>query len=110
MRIYNHHTVMRYLCGFLALVIALWGIAFGFLAWFPCLPVHTYWDGVGGRCYGFGDRVDRTTFMVHTATNMAFDFLVTLAAIPIAFGESKRSKTRRRIGTIVIMLVVLGCS
>jgi hypothetical protein len=40
-------------------LVSLWGGAFTFMAWFPCFPVHGFWNkrmSPPARCYGFGYR------------------------------------------------------
>jgi hypothetical protein len=71
---------MRWTCMSLLVITALWGVTYGFMAWFPCFPVRGYWDHtINAKCYGYGfaDPKEFTAiFQSHTALNMAFDIAV----------------------------------
>ena len=74
--------IVRWICICLLIFVALWGTAFGFMAWFPCFPVRGYWDrSIGPRCYGYGYNDNATfiaTFQTHTAINMMLDLAIFL--------------------------------
>ncbi|CAK7204611.1 hypothetical protein SEUCBS139899_007369 [Sporothrix eucalyptigena] len=118
-------TFLRHICQMLIVIVALWGVTFSFLAWVPCLPVNTYWDsvtdfvqsssgGIGtGTCYGFGISTDRTTFIAHTAINMALDICVLAVPVPLYLGNTLAqsantvvtSRLRTRAGVIVLLFL-----
>jgi hypothetical protein len=84
LRIFKAGTMRRICLGLLVLV-TLWGLTFGILAWVPCYPVRSYWDRVAypnPKCFGFGIGTlnDIPTFIrlfeAHTALNMMLDFII----------------------------------
>ncbi|KJR88177.1 uncharacterized protein SPSK_07806 [Sporothrix schenckii 1099-18] len=103
-------TFLRRTCQVLIVIVAAWGATFSFLAWVPCLPVSTYWDGVTnqdpnhrGTCYGFGISTDRTAFIAHTAINMGLDICVLAIPVPLYLGNTVSSSARTSApGTLVI--------
>lgn len=106
LRIYEHGTAYRYFCVFLIGLIGLWGSLFSFMAWVPCFPVSHYWEELDARyknCYGFGISTDRTTFVIHTAMNMLFDFHVLAIPLPLYFKGGTPLKTR--IGMTALLLL-----
>ncbi|KAF2642350.1 hypothetical protein P280DRAFT_467718 [Massarina eburnea CBS 473.64] len=76
--------IMRYMCLTLLCLVALWGLSYGFLAWFPCFPVQAMWrraEFPNAKCYGFGFNFFEleefiALFESHTALNMVFDISV----------------------------------
>lgn len=79
----------------LVVFTALWGLAYGFLAWFPSIPIDAYWHPLEPAArYGYGTP-DATVFVAiyasHTATNMMLDVLVLAVAAPLFF-ESRIRK------------------
>jgi hypothetical protein len=74
---------MRWLCIGLLVCVSLWGIGFAICGWFPCFPVHGYWDRtVAANCYGFGFGNVASfinMFKAHSASNMMWDILIFLA-------------------------------
>ena len=72
--------IRRKVCIVMLVIIATWGLAFSFMAWFPCFPVSSFWDRTnGGKCYGFGFRtaVESKSFVLAFAsTNMIFDIAI----------------------------------
>ncbi|KAF2662118.1 hypothetical protein K491DRAFT_686609 [Lophiostoma macrostomum CBS 122681] len=84
LRIFKAGT-MRWICVSLLVIITLWGITYGFMAWIPCFPVHGYWDhNINARCYGYGFADPKefiAIFQSHTALNMAFDVAVFLTPL-----------------------------
>ncbi len=107
LRIIKRSSFAWWTCVILVGLVSVWGVAFSFMAWVPCFPVYKYWSfqlPVAGRCYGFGNSTDRTTFVIHTAINMVFD--LTIFAIPITFFDRKLS-FKARLGMLVLMF--MGC-
>lgn len=44
--------ILRRLCIALTIITCAYGIAFGFMAWFPCIPVEGFWRrDVRAFCY-----------------------------------------------------------
>ncbi|KAF1960459.1 hypothetical protein CC80DRAFT_294371 [Byssothecium circinans] len=83
LRIFKSGT-MRWICLVMLGLVTIWGLAYGFLAWFPCFPVKAYWrraEFPNAKCYGFGFdyfHIDDfvALFESHTALNMVFDIAI----------------------------------
>jgi len=64
--------------------VTLWGLAFIFMAWFPCFPVSGFWDKTmvpQAKCYGFGFRTVpevKGTLFAFAGTNMGLDIAILL--------------------------------
>src|SRR6185436_10902077 len=91
-------------------LVGVWGAGFSFIAWVPCFPVHIFWDAIvgdaQGTCYGFADTLNRSTYLVHAASNMFFDVLI--FAIPMTLPFDKSTPYKQRLGmTFLLMLGVL---
>lgn len=65
------------------------GLAFGFLAWFPTMPVNAYWDLTKPATrYAYGSldvEVFVATYETHAAMNMFLDVVVLAVAVPFFF-------------------------
>ena len=72
----------RHVTVVLVVVVALWGSAFQFLAWFPCFPIRGFWDkrmNPPAKCYGFGYRTtdeSKATLLGFAGSNMFLDLLI----------------------------------
>jgi len=68
------------------------------MAWFPCFPVHLFWDDIGSAsCYGFGGHVPSQLmgfFESHTAINVVLDLLVFAIPVPLYFEKGTSTKTK----------------
>ena len=104
LRIAETGQLMRQFCWLLIFMVAAWGTAFSIMAFFPCFPVHKYWDlQTRGTCYGFGITYDRTIFVIHTAVNMVFDLVVLAIPIPIYF--KRNTPLRAKLGMIALLML-----
>ncbi|RDW67060.1 hypothetical protein BP5796_09809 [Coleophoma crateriformis] len=106
--IFDRQSRERQFTIFMAVVIALWGIAFSFMAWFPCFPVSGYWSFLteSATCYGFGSKYAAGFTMIyecHAGLNMAFDVIVLVIPIPLYFEKS--ATPRVRMGLIGMFLL-----
>ncbi|KAJ4394661.1 hypothetical protein N0V93_003880 [Gnomoniopsis smithogilvyi] len=83
-------------------ISSLWGLAYSFLAWVPCVPVSGLWDPTQKALrYGYGSQnidVFVGTYISHATTNMALDLAV--FGIPLCSwsllnhdGVEKKSRT-----------------
>ncbi|KAI0018114.1 hypothetical protein F4780DRAFT_752644 [Xylariomycetidae sp. FL0641] len=116
LRVYDRGFFMHRTILFLIVFVALWGFAYCFLAWVPCLPVWEFWIAdPGATCYGYGSPNPIpfvATFESHTAINMVLDTLVLLIPLPLFWKEGTSSATRMRLvgllsmGTIVIVIAI----
>ncbi|KAH8675387.1 hypothetical protein BX600DRAFT_452545 [Xylariales sp. PMI_506] len=116
LRIYNRNHFMFRVTQTTALFVILWGFAYSFIAWVPCLPVDSFWLAPpNARCYGYGSSISTQfvgTYESHTAVNMVLDFIVLIIPLPILFKESTSLKQRLRVlgllimGSLVIMLAI----
>lgn len=59
---------------------SLWGFAYSFMAWVPCIPISGLWNPTETAVrYGYGSQnidVFVGTYISHATTNMAFDLAV----------------------------------
>lgn len=93
----------------LALIIftALWGLAFGVLAWFPTSPVDAYWDLTKPATrYAYG-TLDVETFVAtyesHAAINMLLDAMVLAVAVPLFFKPGMKRNSYWGLMTLFIV-------
>jgi hypothetical protein len=93
-----------------AAITALWGVAFSFVAWFPCFPIQGYWNlGAGAVCYGFGDeRVTTfyTMYSLSSATNMILDIVILAIPIPLYFRKDTTEQTKLGLFGLLLMGVL----
>lgn len=88
----------------------LWGFAYSFIAWVPCVPVNTFWDMTsnGSNCYGYGSH-DLTVFVgtyeSHTAMNMVLDAIILTVPLSLLFKDTSTSIARLRL----VGLLSMGC-
>lgn len=84
-----------------AVFTALWGFAYSFIAWVPCLPVRSFWEAPPDAvCYGYGSSIPTQfvgTYESHTAINMILDFIVLAIPLPLLFKEGATFKDRIRV-------------
>lgn len=61
-------------------IASLWGLAYSFLAWVPCVPISGLWSpNEKAVRYGYGSQninVFVGTYISHATTNMALDLAV----------------------------------
>ncbi|KAF9694587.1 hypothetical protein EKO04_007436 [Ascochyta lentis] len=98
-------------------VVAGWGLAFSFLAWFPCLPVSGFWDRKpSSKCYGFGYRTieeARMTLFIFAGTNMFFDIVIFMVPLTEYFRPGLRRKQVLAMtglfimGSLVVLMAIL---
>ncbi|KAK1624643.1 hypothetical protein BDP81DRAFT_464413 [Colletotrichum phormii] len=96
-------------------IVAMWGTAFIFLAWVPCIPVAAYWDWsipYRGR-WGFGTQVAEEllrTYEAHATSNMILDFIIFAIPLPLYFNTEANKRSRKSVlglfllGSLVLML------
>ncbi|KAF1362824.1 hypothetical protein EJ07DRAFT_105658 [Lizonia empirigonia] len=116
LRLFRQGT-LRYICITLLATVALWGFAFSFLAWFPCLPVSGLWHRTASsKCYGFGyQTLDETkaTLFSFAATNMFFDIVIFLIPLKEFIRPGLRKKEILAMtglfsmGSLVVLMAVL---
>jgi hypothetical protein len=105
-RLFAPTSVIHRVCKLLIVFTALWGFAYGFIAWFPCFPVQNFWLGTGEHCYGYGSSDAGpfvATFETHSSINMLLDMLVLTLPIPLYFERGTTSRTR--VGLVGLLLV-----
>lgn len=108
---------LRYMCMTMLAVIAGWGLAFSFLAWFPCLPVSGFWHRTAqSKCYGFGYRTmneAKMTLFVFAGTNMFFDIVIFMIPLTEYFRPGLRKKQILAMtglfamGSVVVLMAAL---
>ncbi|KAJ8118369.1 hypothetical protein OPT61_g647 [Boeremia exigua] len=112
-----HQGLLRYITLALLVAVASWGIAFSFLAWFPCLPVSGLWNRTANsKCYGFGYRTREEatlTLILFAATNMFFDIVIFLIPLTEYFRPGLRKKQILAMtglftmGSVVVLMAIL---
>ncbi|KAI1391774.1 uncharacterized protein F4822DRAFT_105241 [Hypoxylon trugodes] len=106
LRVFERAVILRRFLIFLVVFTALWGIAYSFLAWAPCIPVHDFWNGGGPLCYGYGSQYIRpfvATFESHAASNMVLDILVLVIPLPLLFKDGTTNCARVRVVGLISM-------
>jgi hypothetical protein len=94
----------------LMVLVALWGSAFQFLAWFPCFPVKGFWDkqmDPPAKCYGFGYRTTdeaKATLLAFAGSNMFLDLMIFM--VPLT--EYFRPNLKRQQVTALTGLFAVG--
>ncbi|ETS78989.1 hypothetical protein PFICI_08842 [Pestalotiopsis fici W106-1] len=92
----------RIICIVILVITCLWGAAYTILTWFPCKPIHIYWNWTsgGGHCWAFAS-LHATQFygayFSHAVTNMVLDFCVLAIPMPLYFRSTTTGPTRRRL-------------
>ncbi|OTA92211.1 hypothetical protein M434DRAFT_61763, partial [Hypoxylon sp. CO27-5] len=111
LRVFDRGIFVRRLLISLIVFTALWGVAYSFLAWAPCIPVQDFWNNGGPTCYGYGSQHPGpfvATFESHAAINMALDTLVLIIPLPLFFKDGTTTCTRvRLVGLLSMGLFVL---
>jgi hypothetical protein len=100
--------LLRHISIFFLVMVSIWGIAFIFLAWFPCIPISAMWNrDASATCYGFGHHkmeVVSATLFTFAGTNMFFDIVI--FAIPLS--EYLRPGLRKKQILAMTGLFTLG--
>lgn len=106
-RFFEPGTFLRRVCIFLVVFVGFWGLAYSFMAFFPCFPVWAYWNlDANATCYGYGSQIPSiflATYESHTAVNMCLDVLTLAVPIPLYFKPGTNSKTRVRLFLLLLM-------
>jgi len=99
--------VLWWVCVGMLVLVALWGLGFGFTAWVPCFPVNVFWDfnGPERNCYGFGAPVDRVAYVAHTSSNMVLDIIIFFLPVPASFNWTTTWRSRFAMAG----LIFIGC-
>ncbi|KAF2631046.1 hypothetical protein BU25DRAFT_333936 [Macroventuria anomochaeta] len=116
LRLFRQGT-LRWVCIILLATVAGWGLAFSFLAWFPCLPVSGFWHRTASsKCYGFGYRTmdeARMTLFIFAGTNMFFDAVIFMIPLTEYFRPGLRKKQVLAMtglfamGSLVVLMAIL---
>lgn len=101
LRLFKKGARLRIISIITIIVVCLWGLAFTFLSWVPCLPIRAYWDwqipDTQVTRYGFGSHEVDTfvaTYLTHAATNVALDLIIFTIPIPIYMEKGIQTRTR----------------
>lgn len=91
----------------LIIVVSIWGLAFSFMAWFPCFPVHQFYRlGSESNCYGYGSTNPMDVYNIvvaSNATNMALDFIILVLPIPLLFSDNTIRRTK--LGLVGLLFI-----
>ncbi|KAK0372418.1 hypothetical protein CPAR01_12437 [Colletotrichum paranaense] len=116
LRMFERNTKSRIVTIIVIYITALWGVAYSFIAWIPCLPVSAFWDlsSTTDTRWAFGSRdpiIFAKSFESHVGMNVALDLIV--FAIPIPLFLEAGTRTKSRLGllglfTMGVLVNVLG--
>lgn len=116
LRLFRKGT-LRWISIGLLVIVASWGLAFSFLAWFPCLPVSGFWHRTANsKCYGFGYRTAdeaKMTLFTFAGTNMFFDIVIFMIPLTEYFRPGLRKKQILAMtglfamGSLVVLMAIL---
>lgn len=116
LRLFRQGT-LRYITMVLLATVVGWGLAYSFLAWFPCIPVSGFWNRTANtKCYGFGYRTmdeAKLTLLTFAGTNMFFDIVIFLIPLSEFFRPGLRRKQLLAMaglftmGSVVVLMAVL---
>lgn len=102
---------LRRLTIIVIVIVSLWGSAFTFVAWFPCVPVRAFWDMTipsnGAARWGYCSHHTTTyiaTYVGHATSNMLLDLLVFALPMPLCLRPGVEQRTRKAL----IGLFLLG--
>lgn len=94
---YERSTKLWYTSLACIVFVALWGLAYSVLAWFPTVPVSGYWNltqQAARYAYGSEDvEIFVATYESHAAINMLLDAVVLGLAVPLFFKSGMRKKS-----------------
>ncbi|OTA99600.1 hypothetical protein M426DRAFT_324995 [Hypoxylon sp. CI-4A] len=103
---------MRIICMVMVGLVASWGAAYSFLAWFPCFPVGAYWNlEMKATRYAFGSEYAAElfrTYASHTAVNTALDMIVFAIPVPLYFQRETGKRTKLGLVGVVIMGAIVN--
>ncbi|KAF2792206.1 hypothetical protein K505DRAFT_418599 [Melanomma pulvis-pyrius CBS 109.77] len=109
---------IRITCYVLLVLVSLWGFAYCFLSFFPCIPIRGFWDRTltTAKCYGlgFGDiKAAKTSFISFAAMNMAFDIAIFLIPMVeyVKLGLGRKQVVALTglltLGSVVVLMSIL---
>ncbi|PSS03670.1 hypothetical protein BD289DRAFT_157831 [Coniella lustricola] len=124
LRLFREHaylaqmTYRRRLTMVLAVAAGLWGAAYSFLAWVPCVPVQGFWNHeIPAVRWAYGSEEEApfvATFVSHATLNMAFDIAVLFVPISTwriwSCDEGGNVRRKALIVLYVLGAIVLTCS
>ncbi|KAI1333937.1 hypothetical protein F5Y15DRAFT_430164 [Xylariaceae sp. FL0016] len=107
LRVFEKNQLAVKICWAFIGISAAWGLAFTFIAAFPCFPISGFWNWLApANCYGFGSKIPKEiagTFAAHTATNVILDIVVLTIPLPIYFRKCTLWKQRVGLGVMVLL-------
>lgn len=111
LRCFDKESRLRLVTIIVIVIVSLWGFAFTFIAFFPCIPVHAFWDLTiptnGAVRWGYCSH-DTTifveTYVGHAASNMFLDLLI--FALPMSL--CLRPGVEKRTLKALVGLFLLG--
>jgi hypothetical protein len=106
LRVFEPGTWIYRFTQFLIVFIGLWGFAFAFLSWFPCLPdPSAWWKMTNTGCYATASpdtSIVIKSIESHGGMNMILDFIVLSVPLRILFEDDAPST---RIGLAVLLFM-----
>lgn len=101
LRVFHKGSRLRVVTVITIVVVCLWGFAFTFMSWVPCVPIRANWDwtipDTQVTRWGFGSHdVDTfvATYLTHAATNVVLDLVIFAIAVPLYTEKGIQAKTR----------------
>jgi hypothetical protein len=108
LRVFNRGSFSHRFAFCMAIFVALWGLSFTIVAWFPCSPdISAYWSLKSDvNCWGFASqdpKIFEMTFMTHTALNMVLDLIILSIPVSLYFQSGVPNKTRRGLTGLLFL-------
>lgn len=99
LRLFERGSKSRFVTIFIIVITALWGVAYSFIAWVPCIPVSAFWDLTAetNARWAFGSHdpvIFARSFESHVGMNVALDLIVFAIPLPLFFKAGLRPKSR----------------
>lgn len=89
---------LRRLCVILTFVTCAYGLAYGFLGWFPCIPVEGFWRrDLTAFCYAYGSTDETQVYRAVISANiinMVLDIMIFILPIPLLFRNDTVRNTK----------------
>ncbi|KAK2007480.1 hypothetical protein LZ32DRAFT_632299 [Colletotrichum eremochloae] len=117
LRTFERGTKSRAVTIVVLILTGMWGTAYTFLAWVPCVPVASYWDWTipSRHRWGFGSQTAEGLVLIygfHATSNMLLDFVIFAIPLPLYFNREANKKSRKSVlglfllGTVVLILAI----
>lgn len=108
LRVFQDERRYQQVTVFVLAIVASWGLASGFICWFPSFPTSAIWDfdNTTAIRYGLSSlRPDIFTgvYIAITSVNMALDVVVLAIPVPYYFSSAMSSKSRYSLVALFLL-------